>query len=152
MQQGGCSAHAFWLDPLCVPLASTWKRRAVEKMDLVYTHASKVIVLDRDLIRCRGNNILRRICLLLSDWITRLWTLQETILPGNKLFVEFADGIKHVDTIIKDWWDEDGLSARSLVVYGDETFRLQPMLCVGGTAFIRLVENFSQSNRYTPRR
>ncbi|GIZ44570.1 hypothetical protein CKM354_000776500 [Cercospora kikuchii] len=150
MQQADCATYAFWLDPLCVPLNSDWKSRAVEKMDEVYRQASKVIVVDRDLMRCRGNNIFRRMCMLMSDWITRIWTLQEAVLPGDKLFVAFADGVKHVNSIIKDWWDENGLSARSVLVSTDETLVLQSMLCVGGTELVQLVENFH--NRATTRR
>lgn len=142
MHAADCSAYSFWLDPLCVPLASVWKRPAVEKMDKVYAKASKVIVIDRDLMRCRGNNILRRMTMIVSDWNTRLWTLQEAVLPGDRLFVAFNDGVKNVNTIIKDWWDEDGLSTQSLIIGSSETINLQSSMCTGGAELIRLVENF----------
>lgn len=150
MNEAGCLSHAFWLDPLCVPLNSTWKRRALEKMDEVYKQAAKVIVIDRDVIRCRGNNVFKRIVLLMSDWITRLWTLQEAFLPGKRLWVVFADGVKSLDAIVTDYYsDSDGLSSGTSIIHTTTTsclqtniMFLQSIISTKGTSLIDFVEAF----------
>lgn len=144
MRQAGCSSYAFWLDPICVPLNSAWKFRALEKMDEVYKHATKVFVIDRDIIRCQGSKVFRRIAILMSDWITRIWTFQEAILPGERLYVAWADGVKSVDTIIMDGYKDNSLSSRALIVHTSESARLRTSLGKYGKNFIDLVEAFSR--------
>jgi hypothetical protein len=149
MLEADCSALGFWLDPICIPTNSSWKRRAIEKMTLVYGLAEKVIVLDRDLLNRRGSNILRGISILLSDWVTRIWTLQEAVLPGDKLFVAFADGVKHMNTILNDWWDPEIEPSKSLVVATGMTVLLESELLMTGNSLLGIVENFH--NRVTTR-
>lgn len=86
---------AIWIDTLCVPPVQVYPddwRLALNRMKDVYRDAGKVLVIDRHLDTFVGTNTLeRQIELLLCDWMHRLWTLQEMLLPvASDIYIVFT--------------------------------------------------------------
>ena len=87
----------LWCDTLCCPVVSeNAKRIALSQMYRTYDKASVVLVLEEALGKHRVNAM--DLCeaslqVVLSRWMTRLWTLQEGALPAraNKLLFQFKD-------------------------------------------------------------
>jgi hypothetical protein len=90
----------FWMDTLCIPVAKDKapefkraKERAIEHMEGIYKSATKVLVLDRTLLRVSSHGMspeeigLRIMC---SGWARRLWTLQEGLFQAQ-VHYQFAD-------------------------------------------------------------
>lgn len=83
----------FWIDTLCVPLRPEQSRKnAIKNMRAVYSRATKVLVLDAELIRSTMDSsseekLSRITC---STWIRRLWTLQEAAL-ARVIYFQFAE-------------------------------------------------------------
>ena len=90
----------FWLDTLCVPIRNPYRRQAIEKMRDTYQCAQSVLVIDKQLLEAKGHDYLRLQSLVLSDWMTRLWTLQEGLLAGTNLIIAFADGLSSLYELI----------------------------------------------------
>lgn len=86
------NVNAVWLDTLCVPVTEPYRRHrriAIHLMGNVYEGASAVLVLDRRLRKTPNEPTVRRYQLLFSDWMHRIWTLQEAILPGlERVFIK----------------------------------------------------------------
>lgn len=91
---------AFWIDTLCVPIDREQRKLAIKKMKETYQRAEKVIVVDKFTFEARGCDLLRLQALSLSDWMTRLWTLEEGIVAGSNLFIAFADGITSLSDML----------------------------------------------------
>ncbi|KAI8990427.1 hypothetical protein BD414DRAFT_483605 [Trametes punicea] len=90
---------AFWMDSLCVPSLRNERKRAIMLMAQTYRDAAKVLVID-DCVRtlCSegkswDDNLLR---IATSQWVRRVWTLQEGIL-ARELYFEFLEGPVKVD-------------------------------------------------------
>lgn len=70
----------IWLDTLCCPAAdSRGKKKAIEKMRMVYQQAKHVLVFDRGLMAYQSNLLSiaeQQIRIFTSRWMRRLWTLQ----------------------------------------------------------------------------
>lgn len=95
---------AFWIDTLCVPVSPKWARKkAILQMREVYSKAESTIVLDENL-ECSTrdpSNMEVFGSLTLSDWTTRLWTVQESMLSrrvrllfGQDTLIDFDDLIR----------------------------------------------------------
>ncbi|KAF2649247.1 hypothetical protein K491DRAFT_683994 [Lophiostoma macrostomum CBS 122681] len=84
---------AFWIDTLCVPLQSEVRGMAILSMRKVYKNAFATLVLDDTLESWKdsGSHVDRMVKLHISDWVKRLWTLQEGAL-AKKVFVQFGSG------------------------------------------------------------
>jgi hypothetical protein len=83
----------LWMDTICVPTTSDAGRAAaILAMRKTYEEAEAVLVLDMDMLSIKApshhEEILVRIAR--SNWMTRLWTLQEAAL-APRLFFQFAD-------------------------------------------------------------
>jgi hypothetical protein len=72
----------WWLDTLCVPKGDAYKKEenlTISRMKEIYTKADKVLIIDSGLGACNESTevfeILARF--RLSNWIRRLWTIQE---------------------------------------------------------------------------
>lgn len=82
----------FWIDTLCVPLSpQEYRKKSIKNMRAVYSRATKVLVLDAELLRstmhsCSEEKLSRITC---STWIRRLWTLQEAAL-ARSIYFQFA--------------------------------------------------------------
>lgn len=94
----------LWLDTLCCPVDPEDKLLALAKMPEVYREASQVLVLDSSLteIDCRHLQpieVMSRV--FSSNWIFRLWTLNEANL-ASKLWMQFRDGIVELGQVLSD--------------------------------------------------
>ena len=102
--QGDRKRPYLWLDTLCCPVDPEYKLLALAKMPDVYREASQVLVLDSSLtvIDCRHLQpieILSRV--FSSNWIFRLWTLNEANL-ALKIWMQFRDGIIELGQVLSD--------------------------------------------------
>jgi hypothetical protein len=100
----GHGETALWIDTLCVPVDGITRKTAIGAMYEIYQEASRVLVLDRDLLlsTCRTTieeNLMR---IENSHWMQRLWTFQEGALAQNLDF-QFADGILNLPGIISQF-------------------------------------------------
>lgn len=84
----------YWIDTLCVPVASTsHRRRAINAMARVYAASTKVIVLDPELQKidsCGLSAYDLDLLITCSLWRSRSWCLQEGALALS-LYICFAD-------------------------------------------------------------
>jgi hypothetical protein len=101
-------AAFFWIDTLCVPLARTWRRQAIQNMRWVYHNAMAVLVKDNRLAGsgpAEGLSCRLRSCeeiagwILASPWWRRLWTFQEAVLARN-LLIYCNDGVLDVQEFL----------------------------------------------------
>ncbi|MCJ1247315.1 hypothetical protein MMC30_004529 [Trapelia coarctata] len=80
----------LWIDTLSVPTGLEYKRKAILGLRNVYRQATKVLVIDRHLLRVGPHWLERRAQLICSEWMKRLWTLQEGRLASD-LYIQFRD-------------------------------------------------------------
>ncbi|PVH71338.1 hypothetical protein DL98DRAFT_660681 [Cadophora sp. DSE1049] len=108
------SPYVFlWIDTLSVPVNLKYKRIAITKLRSIYQKAYGVLVIDRHLIRVGRNVLERKIQLLCSEWMRRLWTLQEGRL-ATRLYVQF----RHEAVSVEELCDIDEVPADNFV-FGD---------------------------------
>lgn len=92
----GTATALFWIDTICVPRADadiTFRYMALARMTATYQDSGMVLVLDAELYHTRlGKNLEGIMRLICSNWMRRLWTLQEGILGGRRLHILFKDG------------------------------------------------------------
>ncbi|KAH9893989.1 hypothetical protein C8Q73DRAFT_790573 [Cubamyces lactineus] len=85
---------AFWIDSLSIPSAREPRKRAITLMAQTYRDAAKVLVIDGCIrTMCSqaqpwDENLFR---IASSQWVRRVWTLQEGLL-ARQLCFEFLDG------------------------------------------------------------
>jgi hypothetical protein len=91
---------AFWIDTLCIPVDPTahkeinrYRKKAIRMMSRIYAEADKVLVLDSDIAQgSRSASCMENFArIALSRWMTRLWTLQESVF-ANRLYFQYDDG------------------------------------------------------------
>ncbi|KAF7675969.1 hypothetical protein GT037_005474 [Alternaria burnsii] len=93
----------FWMDTLCipvqytpsgVPMFSDIKRKAIDKMSIVYSSSSHTLVLDAEMrtIPMAANDATKLAYIQCCGWTTRSWTLQEGCLPPSTIYA-LSDGI-----------------------------------------------------------
>jgi hypothetical protein len=97
----------IWIDTLCIPVSADFaaqKRTSIDKMGLIYSAATSVLVLDYELQRIPIKTMSRMQILahlLTCSWMERAWTFNEGSLSRSRFF-QFADGIfdsKHINDI-----------------------------------------------------
>ena len=105
----------IWIDTLCCPWEpSPAKKKAIMRLRETYANAKHVLVLDTGLqsvnssIRPTWETLLWIFC---SGWTTRLWTLQEGMLPKN-LWFQFQDQPQNSDTLKDRLFQEVRQNAR----------------------------------------
>ncbi|KUI65490.1 hypothetical protein VM1G_00118 [Cytospora mali] len=78
----------FWIDSLCVPEDRAPRKKAIQMMGATYQRAAKVLVLDAGIQTCMAEDTREQklLCVLASNWMRRLWTLQEAILAADLVF------------------------------------------------------------------
>lgn len=92
------------MDTLCVPVKDDEARKqAIRKMRNIYERVDRVLVLDSwTQALPRSADIIEKACrLYLSNWQSRLWTLQEGVL-AHDLFIQFKDGPQSLESMQKD--------------------------------------------------
>ena len=84
---------AFWIDSLCVPDERLSKKKAIGLMTRTYEEATGTLVVDTGIRACsqRAPKAEQSLRIATSNWMQRLWTLQEGFLAKNLAF-EFRDG------------------------------------------------------------
>ncbi len=88
------SSVNIWIDTLCVPLEDKGRRLALSQLGKAYADAEFILVLDDELqhvsLDCSEEEKLTRI--LVSEWMHRLWTMEEASFGVSKLRFQFRDG------------------------------------------------------------
>ena len=100
----------FWLDTLCVPVSDNEARKtAIGRLSETYKDAQIVLVLDKELHSYPIPSTTEEITMRLScsDWMRRLWTLQEGVL-ARELHVQFLDGVVDLAKEHKKEQDDEG--------------------------------------------
>jgi hypothetical protein len=91
---GNTEVPLIWLDTLCCPAKDgDGKKKGIEKIYNVYQRAEHVLVLDSGLMSyaVQHQDISEQaVRIFTSNWVRRLWTLQEGAL-ANSLYFQFAD-------------------------------------------------------------
>ncbi|KAF2801799.1 uncharacterized protein BDZ99DRAFT_483351 [Mytilinidion resinicola] len=90
-----CEPYLLWIDTLCCPAVERQtKALAIERLPAVYTEAKHVLVLDSSIYSFFSEGLHpAEVCLRAlasSNWMRRLWTLQEGAL-ARSLYFQFAD-------------------------------------------------------------
>ena len=88
----------FWIDTLSVPILKEYEhgcnnreaiRAAIETMQSIYAHADHTIILDRSMmmVELGPGYQAPAMTITVSQWMTRLWTLQEAVFSKS---IQFA--------------------------------------------------------------
>ncbi|KAI8606500.1 hypothetical protein EDD21DRAFT_360869 [Dissophora ornata] len=76
-----------WIDTLCMPRSPKLRDEVVAQLRDIYLHASATLVVDAGLISTVARTVMDlSFAILLSDWSSRIWTLQEGVLASKLLF------------------------------------------------------------------
>ncbi|KAL8832629.1 MAG: hypothetical protein Q9191_000145 [Dirinaria sp. TL-2023a] len=92
----------LWIDSLLVPAKKgVEKRWALNRLSQYYTEATKVLVLDADLLQASkySSQEEQMTRLFFCTWMRRLWTLEEGILSRDRLAFQFRDGAINMDQL-----------------------------------------------------
>ena len=104
--EGDGDTISFWIDSVCVPVSPPEvKQLALTYLREPYKHARHVLVLDRGLlsIPCEGLNLIDVLAnLMCSNWVGRLWTLQEGQL-GQRVWFQFQDKAVALESLREAW-------------------------------------------------
>jgi len=80
-------ARYAWIDTLCMPTSKSFKNEVVRQIPDIYLHADATLVVDAGLRSTAARTVLDlSLAILLSDWSSRIWTLQEGMLASKLLF------------------------------------------------------------------
>lgn len=76
-----------WIDTLCMPTGMDLRRKVIGHLRSIYLNAAATLVVDAGLISTSARTVLDlSLAILLSDWSSRIWTLQEGVLASKLLF------------------------------------------------------------------
>ncbi|KAF3914814.1 hypothetical protein ABW20_dc0103032 [Dactylellina cionopaga] len=95
----------LWLDTLCIPLEKDYRKLAIKRMVDTYAKSDRVLMIDAELTRIPMDQIPKRELLVRiagSNWMRRMWTLQEAALNIENLYIQFADGVLKYNKEAKD--------------------------------------------------
>ena len=101
----------FWIDTLAIPIGENCgeqRRQAIRSMHEIYKNAKYTVVLDFGLMNIdKGEGYIQpAMRITLSNWMTRLWTLQEAFLSKN-LYFKFRDQVYSMDRLERLFRKED---------------------------------------------
>lgn len=111
----------FWIDTICVPLQSPYRKLAISSMATVYKDAEKVLVIDSAILSVPSttlHSIDMAVRLRTSSWVRRLWTFQEAYL-AKELHYQFQDTAYTLSRIKQKYHQEQ----RALAQLSDESER-----------------------------
>ena len=127
----------FWLDTLCVPREPFGLRRlAIEQIKPVYEAATKILVLDEELVNSEyfentyEESLMR---INLSRWAGRLWTLHEAT-RSRHIYCRFSNGNIKQERLIERWHNDRPDAEGSISKYFNVT----------GKRAISILANISQ--------
>ena len=103
----------FWIDTLAIPIGENCgdqRKKAIRSMHEIYKNAKYTVVLDYGLMSIdKGEGYIQpAMRITLSNWMTRLWTLQEAFLSKN-LYFKFSDQVYSMDRLERLFQKEDEL-------------------------------------------
>ncbi|KAF9422636.1 hypothetical protein BGZ76_003761 [Entomortierella beljakovae] len=76
-----------WIDALCMPSKENLRPIAVKQLRKIYLNAAATLVFDVGIISTNAQTVLDlSLVILMSDWSSRVWTLQEGVLALKILF------------------------------------------------------------------
>ncbi|KFH63733.1 hypothetical protein MVEG_10426 [Podila verticillata NRRL 6337] len=76
-----------WIDTLCMPTLKKLREEVVRQLQQIYLRADATLVVDAGLrSMAAGTALDLSLAVLLSDWSSRVWTLQEGVLASKLLF------------------------------------------------------------------
>ncbi|KAF8937588.1 hypothetical protein EDD21DRAFT_364064 [Dissophora ornata] len=76
-----------WIDTLCMPASMDLRRKVIEQLRSIYLNAAATLVMDIGLLSTTARSVLDlSLAIWLSDWASRVWTLQEGVLASKLLF------------------------------------------------------------------
>ena len=79
----------IWLDAAMISGLPDIRAMSVNAMNLVYTSAKITLVCDRLLLSMRGGTAREKAyAIAVSDWTTRVWTMQESLLSKNLVILQ----------------------------------------------------------------
>ena len=101
----------FWIDTLAIPIGENCgnqRKKAMKSMHEIYRNAKYTVVLDYGLMNVdKGEGYTQpAMRITLSNWMTRLWTLQEAFLSKN-LYFKFHDQVYSMDRLERLFQNED---------------------------------------------
>ncbi len=101
----------FWIDTLAIPIGENCgdqRRMAIRSMHEIYKNAKYTVVLDFGLMGIdKGEGYIQpAMRITLSNWMTRLWTLQEAFLSKD-LYFKFSDQVYSMDRLERLFRKED---------------------------------------------
>ena len=101
----------FWIDTLAIPIGKncgSQRRNAIRSMHEIYKNAKYTVVLDFGLMSIdKGEGYTQpAMRITLSNWMTRLWTLQEAFLSKH-LYFKFSDQLYSMDRLERLFQKED---------------------------------------------
>ena len=111
---GNPEPQPFWIDTLCIPGGGDaesfeMRKKAVQDMHNVYTHANYTVVIDSGLTTiARDDYIKMAVQIIVSKWMTRLWTLQEAVLSKN-LYFQLQNNFCALQNLEQEFEREDRL-------------------------------------------
>ena len=112
----------LWIDTLCCPWKpSQAKNNAIMRLRETYTKATYVLVLDAGLQLLTLSTLPSWEAVLwifCSAWTSRLWTIQEGVLPKCLLF-QFKDRSENFNDVKESAWKEATSSSRVLDIITD---------------------------------
>lgn len=125
----------LWIDTLCIPRNSEGRKTGLKLIRKTYAEADKVLVIDSELLRVGQIPSEERLMRVISsEWMTRLWTLEEAIVAGAKLYVQFADHAIN----LRDSLEDQLFRAR----HSEHTFPLWLLACGRDKVFDDLLDIF----------
>lgn len=106
---GRQTQQLIWIDVFCVPESRPCKSKATSRIAQTFRQADKIVVLDAKLLEtsCRVSPFIQCIRILSSDWMRRLWTLEEAMLGcanvrRDKLYFRFSDGYVTLQKLLQE--------------------------------------------------
>ncbi|KAF9432738.1 hypothetical protein BGZ76_010389 [Entomortierella beljakovae] len=80
-------ARYVWIDTLCMPTSKRLREDVVRQLRDIYLNADATLVVDAGLMMTAAKSTLDlSLAIFLSDWSSRVWTLQEGVLASKLLF------------------------------------------------------------------
>lgn len=106
----------FWIDTICVPVGTSAhekaaRNKAVGTMRDIYERATVVLVLDSSLLQIRSDTHIteRLMRIVMSPWMSRIWTLQEGVL-AQELWFQFEDKAMESSRLLLSHMEDVGFS------------------------------------------
>ncbi|KAI8601312.1 hypothetical protein EDD21DRAFT_374815 [Dissophora ornata] len=89
--------ECVWLDTLCVPSDPVARRNCIDGMRSIYQDAACVAVYDKGIMTADATDTLGfAFEVSISDWNSRVWTLQEGLLNRTVIYAQKKEYIPHM--------------------------------------------------------